>query len=113
MGNVERVTMMGIHLRSICDASGDVVEYAWYCSTGCYQEGLASDPPSPSFEEGGAYPCGAEHDSPDQCAWCGEPVGNPLTDAGVLYLRELLADWHGSLELRDSYRRVYERELSA
>lgn len=82
---------MSIHLRVITDESGDTIDYAWYCSRPCWLESLADEPISETFEEGGAYPCGAESDSPDFCAHCGDPVGNPLTDDGVNYTRELIA----------------------
>jgi hypothetical protein len=44
------------------------------------------------FEEGGAYPCGAEHDSPDFCVTCGAAVGNPLTPEGEEYVREFVEE---------------------
>src|SRR4051812_37891864 len=81
-----------IHLRTVTDESGDTIDLAWYCSQTCYADSLREDPPSDTFEEGGAYPCGSEHDSPDYCATCGDPVGNPLTDDGASYVREYVSD---------------------
>lgn len=81
---------MTIHLRSVTEDNGDVVDHAWYCSQFCYAESIADDPPSDHFEQGGAYPCGAESDSPAACAGCGEPVGNPITGEGIETIREWL-----------------------
>jgi hypothetical protein len=81
-----------IHLRSINDSRGDVTDYHWFCSRSCYLDDLAEHEPTETYEEGGAYPCGAEHDSPDFCTRCGDPVGNPLTDEGVSLVREWLRD---------------------
>jgi len=89
-----------IHLRTETDSCGDAVDYQWFCCPWCYLESLAEIPapePGPDdrvrdgLEEGGAYPCGAESDSPDFCARCESPVGNSLTDAGEAYAGELIA----------------------
>ena len=79
-----------IYLRCENDSNGDVVENNWYCSETCYRDSLTSRPAvGGALETGGAYPCGSESDSPDFCATCGSPVGNPLTSDGM----ELVRDW--------------------
>ena len=93
---------MRIHLRTITDNQGDAIEYAWYCSRSCYLTSLEREPVSETFEEGGAYPCGSEHDYPDYCATCGDPIGNPLTAEGEAYVREYVS---GVLEpLREAWQ---------
>ena len=82
-----------IHLREVCDSNGDVVEDLWYCSAFCHSASLVSRPPVlGAIESGGAYPCGAESDSPDFCAECGAPIGNPLTFEGIARVSEWLQD---------------------
>lgn len=97
-----------IYLRTITDDSGDTVDLAWYCSHICYSDSLRADPPTKSFEEGGAYPCGAEHDLPDYCATCGAPVGNPLTSEGEAYVRETVRELHDldGFDTRDREERI-------
>lgn len=80
-----------IYLRTVCDDSGDVVDYRWFCSEGCYNDHVGQNPSTRNLELGGAYPLGAEHDSPDYCATCSEPVGNPLTTDGEIYVCEYVA----------------------
>lgn len=82
---------MGIYLRTETDSHGDAVGYRWYCSQSCYTDSFLGGPID-GLEDGGAYPCGAEHDSPDFCAICEAPVGNPLTDEGYSLIREWLQD---------------------
>lgn len=96
---------MTIHLREATDGRGDLVELYWYCSRACYQDSFAR-PYSVQLTTGGAYPCGEESDSPDFCAQCGEPVGNPLTTDGLEYLRELIAraDTEHAEALASEYR---------
>jgi hypothetical protein len=103
-----------IYLRSVLEENGDTVDLSWYCSRTCYVQSLEAEPPSDQLEEGGAYPCGAEADSPDFCATCGEPVGNPITPEGESRVREWLQDLPfrldptGTLAARaDSLRRTY------
>ncbi len=103
-----------IHLRCITDSQGDTIDYAWFCSAGCYSQSLRDDPPTVEYEEGGSYSCGAEHDSPDFCAFCESPVGNSLTDEGYSTVREWIADVPfrldptGTLTARmDELKRVY------
>lgn len=84
---------MGIYLRSIIEDNGDISDYLWYCSQTCYSDSFAKfTADNANVEKGGAYPCGAEHDSPDYCATCGEPVGNPITDVGEAYVIEYVSD---------------------
>ena len=101
---IEREEKAVIYLRTETDKFGNAVDYHWYCSSWCYRESLDKIPmtePGPDdrvldgLEEGGAYPCGAEHDSPDYCAQCETPVGNPLTEEGVTYMREFLTVYRG------------------
>ena len=80
---------MGIYLRSENAENGDVIDLYWYCSYTCYADSIQAGIP---LDEGGAYPCGAESDSPDFCRTCGKPVGNPLTSEGRAYLLELISD---------------------
>lgn len=88
-----------IHLRTLTDANGDAVEYLWYCSATCYYDSfvrgigtvVAPMAGSAGVEEGGAYPCGAEHDNADYCATCKAPVGNPLTEEGDAAVTEYVA----------------------
>ena len=63
---------------------------SWNAFKGNIDEGLIVD--TAWFQARLADPCGAEHDSPDFCATCEDPIGNPLTDEGVEYVREWLAD---------------------
>lgn len=83
---------MSIHLRSVNDEIGDVVDLLWYCDRGCYSASFADLPASESVEEGGAYPCGSESDSPDFCARCERPVGNALTSEGEQWVTETIAE---------------------
>jgi hypothetical protein len=85
----EGVTM--IYLRTVEDASGDVIEYRWYHSQPCYAESF-NDPKNETIESGGAYPCGAESDTLDYCAHCGCIVGNPLTDYGTAELPGIVTE---------------------
>lgn len=99
-----------IYLRSETDSVGDVVDYNWYCCESCYRESFQSDSQQ-GLEQGGAYPCGSEHDGPDFCATCGDAIGNPLTPDGLVYLCELVADWRGDPDVRESLQRAYGLEL--
>jgi hypothetical protein len=75
----EREGEVSIHLRSKIDPT-------------CYACSFVDFPESPTFEKGGAYPGGAESDSPDFCGHCEQPVGNPLTSEGESLVREWVAD---------------------
>jgi hypothetical protein len=81
-----------IHLRTHTDEKGDTVDLSWYCCELCYSRSFKDNPEAETFEKGGAYPGGSEHDLPDFCADCGDPVGNPLTPEGMAYVREFVAD---------------------
>jgi len=96
---------MGTYLRTETDSRGDAVDYSWYCSEVCYSDSLRKEPPTETFERGGRYPCGAESDSPDYCATCGAPVGNPLTDEGERYVREYVLDVDGAYRDAESVTR--------
>jgi len=88
-----------IYLRSENDSNGDVVDLHWYCSETCYAASFDETGRRERgglWETGGAYPGGAESDSPDFCATCERPVGNPLTDDGIATVRE----WQRDLPFR-------------
>lgn len=90
-----------IYLRTVTDGRGDVSDYLWYDSVVCYTADII-DHPERAELEGGAYPGGAENDTPDYCAHCGDPVGNPLTGEGERFVVDLIRE--GNQELRDTYQ---------
>ena len=109
-----------IYLRTETDRYGDAVDYQWFCCRSCYLASLAEIPAAEpgrddrvrdGLEEGGAYPCGAESDSPDFCAQCETPVGNPLTDEGAAYTGELVAGGGRHADaLREAYPSLVEED---
>lgn len=62
------------------------------------------------------WPGGIEHDIPDYCETCGEPVGNPLTEDGEQYTRDIAHDlfWRGRVQdasaLVAAYGWIFARE---
>jgi hypothetical protein len=68
---------------------GSKLAKCWGCGTAFE---TMTDDDDDKLEIGGAYPCGAESDSPDYCATCEAPIGNPLTSEGEQYVREYVCD---------------------
>lgn len=105
---------MTIYLRSEVDRQGDIEDYHWYCSHHCYAASFRETPPDifgedTKLEYGGAYPCGAEHDSYDLCYTCEAPIGNPLTPEGEQHVIEAVMglEYRSETELATQLRITY------
>jgi hypothetical protein len=106
-----------IYVENIEDASGDLVDVAYFDSRDCWAAWTAENVVA-GTETGGYVPCGHEQDSPTYCAHCGELVPNPLTSEGIAYVLENLESWSAErvadlvreYDLRDKARReMYRR----
>ena len=82
------------YIEDIEDSHGDIVDRNFYCHRCTPAEVLP-------------WPCYEATDSPEFCHECGTPTGNDLTDDGVQYLREMLAEPHTDTECADQLRDVY------
>lgn len=66
---------------------------------------------SDDFPKGPFADGGGEADAPQHCACCGVFLENPLTRAGVAYVRELLSEGSGNLAVLETWRDFYRDEM--
>lgn len=100
---------MNIYMRTALDSNGDASEYYWYCSYRCYMDDSEAATAPNVEDDGGEWPGGSESDTPDVCAQCGDPIGNPLTDYGIAELARTLYDER--TEYADAMRAEYADAL--
>ena len=85
---------MSVYQLDINDDSGDLIDLQYFCCDACASRaGISWNVHGPQSADGARVTDSpGECDYPTACETCGDWVGNPLTDEGERYARELMDD---------------------
>jgi len=83
---------------------GRKLDRHWFCSEACALESEADDPPSENYTTRILGHLADPTESPQACAMCAEPAGNPLNPKGIAKV----AEWAAEGEVQgDAYAATY------